>query len=233
MIISHPHADHYGGLISVLNAVTVGEIVTSGRTSNSNSYKAWRKAIVQHGVLYRSVTTGDTLRGLGHVQGVILNPTRSMTEQKDRIHTNDVSVVTRLTYGTFSALFTGDIEQDAEEAILSRHLTIKSTIIKAPHHGSETSSSLLFLRAVDPEAVVISVGQRNKFRHPSKQVLERYDQLGTTVFRTDAGGAIIIRSDGRTWEIHPFVSPLPPWFSPYQFLESIHLTEFLKGSIFR
>jgi competence protein ComEC len=233
MIISHPHADHYGGLISVLDAVTVGEIVTSGRTSNSNSYKAWRKAIVQHGVRYRSVTTGDTLRGLGHVQGVILNPTRSMMEQKDRIHTNDVSVVTRLTYGTFSALFTGDIEQDAEEAMLSRHLTIKSTIIKAPHHGSETSSSLLFLRAVDPEAAVISVGQRNKFRHPSKQVLERYDQLGTAVYRTDAGGAIIIRSDGQTWQIHPFISLLPLWFSPHQFLESIHLTEFLNGSIFR
>jgi competence protein ComEC len=89
MIISHPHTDHYGGLISVLNAVTVGEIITSGRTSTSTAYKAWRDAIIQHEIRYRAVTSGDTLRGLGRVQGVILNPTRFMMEQEERIDTND------------------------------------------------------------------------------------------------------------------------------------------------
>lgn len=233
MIISHPHTDHYGGLISVLNAVTVGEIITSGRTSTSTAYKAWRDAIIQHEIRYRAVTSGDTLRGLGRVQGVILNPTRFMVEQEERIDTNDASVVTRLTYGTFSALFTGDIEQGSEEAILNNHLNIKSTIIKAPHHGSATSSSPLFLSAVDPEAVVISVGIRNKFRHPSRQVLGRYRQLGTSVYRTDAGGAITIRSDGATWQIEPFVSLVSAWFLPRQLLKSIHLTGYLKESIFR
>ena len=164
---------------------------------------------------------------------VILNPTRFMVEQEERIDTNDASVVTRLTYGTFSALFTGDIEQGSEEAILNNHLDIKSTIIKAPHHGSATSSSPLFLSAVDPEAVVISVGIRNKFRHPSRQVLGRYRQLGTSVYRTDAGGAITKRSGGATWQIEPFVSLVSAWFLPRQLLESIHLTGYLKESIFR
>ena len=233
MIVSHPHLDHYGGLSAVVESVDVGEIVSSGVTSTSGSYRAWRETVEQHGIPYRTVVKGDTLAALGGVRGVFLHPDRFFVSGASKAHANDVSVVLRLSYGEFSMLLTGDIEEKAEYAVTRAPAALKSTVLKSPHHGSITSSGTTFLHAVDPEAVAVSVGLINAFRHPSPQVMERYRRRGAEVYRTDRGGAVIIRSDGQSWAMEYFAPPEPLGPSPGQVLEGFLLTGKSRWPIFR
>lgn len=233
MIVSHPHLDHYGGLSAVVKSVDVGEIVSSGVTSTSGSYRAWRETVEQHGIPYRTVVKGDTLAALGGVRGVFLHPDRFFVSGASKAHANDVSVVLRLSYGEFSMLLTGDIEEKAEYAVTRAPAALKSTVLKSPHHGSITSSGTAFLHAVDPEAVAVSVGLINAFRHPSPQVMERYRRRGAEVYRTDRGGAVIIRSDGQSWAMEYFAPPEPLGPSPGQVLEGFLLTGKSRWPIFR
>ena len=233
MIVSHPHLDHYGGLSAVVESVDVGEIVSSGVTSTSGSYRAWRETVEQHGIPYRTVVKGDTLAALGAVRGVFLHPDRFFVSGASKAHANDVSVVLRLSYGEFSMLLTGDIEEKAEYAVTRAPAALKSTVLKSPHHGSITSSGTAFLHAVDPEAVAVSVGLINAFRHPSPQVMERYRRGGAEVYRTDRGGAVIIRSDGQSWAMEYFAPPEPLGPSPGQVLEGFLLTGKSRWPIFR
>ncbi len=233
MIVTHPHLDHYGGLPAVVESVEVGEIVSSGVTSESGSYRAWRETVDRHGIPYRTVEKGDTLAALGGVRGAFLHPDPFFVAGASQTHANDVSVVLRLSYGAFSMLLTGDIEEKAEYAAASRPAALRSTVLKSPHHGSNTSSGTAFLNAVDPEAVAISVGVYNAFRHPSPRVLERYRRGGSEVYRTDRGGAVIIRSDGESWGMEYFAPPEPHGPSPGQVLEGFLLTGNSRRSIFR
>src|SRR5208283_769468 len=100
-------------------------------------------------------------------------------------------------YGTTSFLFAGDAELPVEEHLDSVYQSfLKSDVLKAGHHGSSTSSSAEFLANVSPKEVIISVGKFNKFRHPSRKVIQRYKDLGIKIHRTDEEGAIIFESDG-------------------------------------
>jgi competence ComEA-like helix-hairpin-helix protein len=112
------------------------------------------------------------------------------------------SSVMKLEFGNFSMLFTGDIESDTEERLVKLHKDeIRSTILKAPHHGGEFSSTLPFLQAVGAKAVVISVGAGNSFNHPHEDTLAKYRQLKSKIYRTDLAGHLHIISDGKTWSI--------------------------------
>ena len=176
---------------------------------------------------------GDTLSALGGVRGVFLHPDPFFVSGASKTHANDVSLVLRLSYGEFSMLLTGDIEEKAEYAAARRPSPLRSTVLKSPHHGSITSSGSAFLNAVGPEAVAISVGMNNAFRHPSPRVIERYRQRGADVYRTDLGGAVIIRSDGRTWGVEYFAPPKPLGPSPRQVLDGFLLTGNAYRSILR
>ena len=233
MIVTHPHLDHYGGLSAVVESVEVGEVVSSGVTSESGSYRAWRETVDRHGIPYHKVVKGDTLSALGGVRGVFLHPDPFFVSGASKTHANDVSLVLRLSYGEFSMLLTGDIEEKAEYAAARRPSPLRSTVLKSPHHGSITSSGSAFLNAVGPEAVAISVGMNNAFRHPSPRVIERYRQRGADVYRTDLGGAVIIRSDGRTWGVEYFAPPKPLGPSPRQVLDGFLLTGNAYRSILR
>ena len=233
VIVTHPHLDHYGGLSAVVESVEVGEVISSGVTSESGSYRAWRETVALHGIPYRTVAKGDTLAALGEVRGVFHHPDPFSVSVATATHVNDVSVVLRLSYGEFSMLLTGDIEEKAEFAAARRPSGLKSTVLKSPHHGSITSSGSAFLNAVDPEAVAVSVGVNNTFRHPSPRVIERYRRRGADVYRTDLGGAVIIRSDGRTWGVKYYAPPNPLGPTPRQVLDGFLLTGNAHRSILR
>lgn len=236
IVVTHPHLDHYGGLRTVVESVDVGEVLSSGFGSESGSYRAWREAIVRHGIPYRTVAKGDTLAELDGVRGVFLHPDPLFVSGASKAHANDVSVVLRLSYGEFSMLLTGDIEEKAEYAVVRMarvQATLRSTVLKSPHHGSNTSSGIAFLNAVDPEAVAVSAGLINSFGHPSPEIMERYRRRGAEVYRTDRGGAVVVRSDGRSWEIESFAPPTPLGPSPGQVLEGFLLTGNSRWSIFR
>jgi competence protein ComEC len=95
-------------------------------------------------------------------------------------------------------LLTGDIENVAERDIISMGYNISCDVLKAPHHGSETSSSYIFLREANPRIVVISCGKDNTYGHPHDGPLSRYYDLGATVYRTDIESTIVLTSDGKT-----------------------------------
>ena len=104
------------------------------------------------------------------------------------------------TEGT-SILFTGDIEEEAERNLLDMGKWLKSTIIKVPHHGGRTSSSIDFLRMVNPDVAVVSAGKQNPFHHPHHESLERYMAEGVTLFRTDLDGAITITGRASSYKV--------------------------------
>ena len=117
---------------------------------------------------------------------------------------NNNSLVCKLKYKTFSILFTGDIEEIAEKAILEKYKNInelKSTILKVPHHGSKTSSTADFLNKIKPQIALIGVGQNNKFGHPSEVTIQKLEQINAKILRTDSMGEILIKTNGKNIEI--------------------------------
>ena len=117
---------------------------------------------------------------------------------------NDGSIVTMLRHGDISFLLTGDIERNAEARLLASNTDLRTTVLKAPHHGSITSSTKTFLDAVDPVAIVVSAGTGNRYGHPHPKVLARLQQAvgQDRVLRTDILGDVELRTDGdRLWMI--------------------------------
>jgi competence protein ComEC len=234
-MVTHPHADHYGGLAAVLEGVAVGEVVTTGMTADTPGFRMWQDVLVRKRIRHRAALEGDRLQGLGEVSAVVLHPSPAFMNAHGIEQANDASLVVRLTYGTFSMLFTGDIETDAEHTLTAKAHTLRATVLKVPHHGSPTSSTPGFVAAVRPQAAIISVGARNPFRHPSRQVIDRYLGYKTTVYRTDRAGGVIVRTDGRVWSAEQTLSSTwhPVWMTPAQVLESICLTGVFRSSILR
>jgi competence protein ComEC len=111
---------------------------------------------------------------------------------------NDDSIVIELRHGAVSVLLTGDIEREAERALAPRLSLAPIVVLKAPHHGSATSSAEPFIRAARPVAVIVSAGRRNPFGHPHPAVVERYRAAGVEIFRTDLDGAVVVDSDGES-----------------------------------
>jgi competence protein ComEC len=113
---------------------------------------------------------------------------------------NDNSLVFSLAYGKFTALLTGDIEAAAEQRLVASGTDLRAFLLKAPHHGSDTSSTPDFVAAVHPGAVIFSVGPRNRFNFPRPDVWDRYQRIGARPFRTDRDGAVTVETDGeRVW----------------------------------
>jgi competence protein ComEC len=117
--------------------------------------------------------------------------------------------VIRLTDGRLHFLLSGDIEKRVEATLVNQHEPLASEFLKVPHHGSKTSSTGPFLAAVAPRFAVVSAGEANPFGHPAQVVLERYDQAGVRLLRTDDDGAVTATIDGRTLEVRTFAELHP------------------------
>jgi competence protein ComEC len=100
--------------------------------------------------------------------------------------------VLRIGIGTQAALLTGDVEREGEAALLRRKASLRSQVLKVPHHGSRTSSAREFIAAVRPQMALVSAGYRNRFHHPHPEVVRRYQAMGVALFRTDLLGAITV-----------------------------------------
>ena len=118
---------------------------------------------------------------------------------------NEVSNVLRVSYGRVSFLFTGDMVREQETALLAEQKSLRSTVLKVAHHGSHTSSTQAFLQAVQPRWAVVSVGADNSFGHPHPEVLQRLQDIGAGLLRTDRMGAIVFRTDGQRMRVEKFV----------------------------
>lgn len=189
MIASHPHEDHIGGLAAALNACDVGMIYATDASCDTKVFRSLVKYADEQGLSFIVPNVGDTF-SVGTACVEFLSPLEHYSSL------NDMSLVVRIVYGSTSFLFTGDAEWDAEHDMVESGADLSATLLKVGHHGSDTSSSYVFLREVMPKYAVISVGENNRYDHPSENVLSRLHDARTTVYRTDKDGTIICSSDG-------------------------------------
>ena len=195
MILTHPHADHIGGLIKVLEDFQVEEIWLNGDTSTSKTYQDFMAAVNAEGAEVNQAKRNGTI-STESLNFSILNPPDTLFSDA-----NNNSIVLRLDYGDAVFLFSGDAENEAEASMLATESELWAQILKAGHHGSSSSSSLDFLETVSPDMAVISCGGGNSYGHPHAITLNNLSNLGITIYRTDESGNIIVESDGVTYRV--------------------------------
>ena len=199
VVATHPHADHIGGLVDVIKNVNVGQVLDSGQVHATQTFEDFLDSIETKQIPLKSVREGDSINLDPAVKIDVLNPPEELVDGTDNeAKFNDNSVVLKLTFGEFSALLTGDIEETNEARLVSENATrLDADVLKAGHHGSRTSSSPSFLNAVTPEVVIISLGAGNTYGHPHQEALDRILDAGTEhLFRTDLDGTITLTADG-------------------------------------
>ncbi len=197
LIATHPHADHIGAMAKVVQSFDIGEIymprIEEKQIPTTNTYEKLLKAIDTKGMKITAAKGGMTVLESGDEKLEILAP--NSTKYNDL---NNYSVVVKLTSGEKRFLFTGDAQTESEKEMLAKGYDLKSDVLKCGHHGSSTSTSAVFLKAVRPSAAVISCGLGNDYGHPHKEVLSRLQKAGVTVYRTDTQGTILAECDGKT-----------------------------------
>ena len=194
LVLTHPHEDHLAGFNSIINRYTIGGIMISGVEAKSQSYQHFLEVISEKHI---------PLLVVEHPLNVVFGDIRLETiypqtsfKGKRISNVNNSSIVMRVVYKDFEMLLTGDAEEIEEQAILASGSSIQADVLKAGHHGSETSSSEDFVKTVKPNVVVISSGQGNSYGHPSPRTLKRLERLHIPVRRTDIEGTIHLMTDG-------------------------------------
>lgn len=195
MIISHFDSDHVGGLLSVLEQLKVKNVIISKQYKDSENYKRFKDIVKKKKIIVRVVENGDKLSIEQDLTFYFLWPD-STSVISDNILNNN-SLVCKMEYKGFSMFFTGDIEEIAEKEFLEKHKgnSVKSTVLKVGHHGSKTSSTEEFIKAINPKIALIGVGENNKFGHPNDEVIQRLNKLNIQIYRTDYMGEITMQID--------------------------------------
>lgn len=190
--ITHPQADHIGGLIDIVKKYKVGAFIWAGRENDISIFHELMDVLKKSDTKILELSRGDSIKIGANIIRVV-SPDGKLLLDKDL---NNSSLVLSAKSASTTALFTGDIGKTAELS-LSKLSIIKADIIKVPHHGSRYSVISNFLNAVSPKIAVIEVG-KNSYGHPSEDALNGYAQIGATIFRTDKNGTLrFIIGEGR------------------------------------
>lgn len=194
VIATHPDDDHVGGLVDVLERFKVSRLITNGAIEASDTaYGVLLSAAEDRDTPIHPAQIGETILLDSGVRLEILHSGGATANENQ----NDASVVARLTYGDLSVLLTGDAEAGAESELVQEGWPLDAVILKAGHHGANTSSSAPFLQSVSPQVVIISAGRDNSYGHPHPAMLARVAAIGAMVLRTDESGTLELVSDGR------------------------------------
>lgn len=201
VVITHAHADHLGGMSTIMEAFPIAQIYDSGFSATTGMYRQYLSTAQKRKIPFSVLQAGGEIDLCEGMTLKVLAPEKPFINGSDS-DLNNNSIVLKLVYGDFSMLLTGDAEVESEERML-KHFgpQLKSRILKSGHHGSHSSSSPAFLKAVAPEAVVISVGANNDYHHPHPSIMKRYNDNKLTVLRTDQNGTVTITSDGKSYKI--------------------------------
>jgi competence protein ComEC len=195
IILSHPHADHIGGIVSILNEFDVSGIYQSSYEYESQLYRNYIKTAEDSGVPVKNVFAGELLEIDDNLRIYVLGP---MTKETKPSSPNNYSVVVKVVYGDRSVLLTGDAEKGQEAELVEIYGDfLKSDLYKMGHHGSRTSSTVSFLERVNPELSVASLAFRNRFRHPNFEAVTRTSNYSEKNYYTSLEGAVVIETNGR------------------------------------
>lgn len=202
VIATHPHADHIGAMTQIIEAYPIGTfympVLPDDQTPTTATYENMLDALDKQNVPVEQITDKTEIAVPENAVFDVLSPRAG--DAFDEI--NDYSAVVRFTYGSVSFMLTGDAEEPVEENILESGAEISAQVLKCGHHGSSSSTSLPFLRRVNPAVAVISCGADNKYGHPHRETLESLNALGCTVLRTDELGTIAVTTDGEAYAVH-------------------------------
>lgn len=190
VIMTHPHSDHMGSMNEIAENYKIGTFYMPDAVNTTSMYDKLLSTLERKNIKTKTIwgSSKSTIKWDDDVEVRVLSP----IEGEDYLDNfNDLSIVVKVTYGDTSLLLTGDAESRAEELMLSAEKDLlKADVLKLGHHGSSTSSSKAFLEAVQPKAVVISVGKNNDYGHPHKETLQRLKSIGTEIYRTDKLGTV-------------------------------------------
>ncbi len=203
MVATHPHSDHIGGLVQVLQSIPVTKVIYSGEPYTTSTFEHFIDAIGTARAEYVEVKRGDSF-SLEGISFHVLNPTGTAFSDNP----NENSVVLQFTYGTTTFLLMGDGGAEAEAAMLSVGIPLKATILKVGHHGSTSGSTPAFLNTVKPEIALYSAGINNSYHHPSSKTITALSFTGTTIYGTDKNGTIDIDVSANGYTINMGGSPV-------------------------
>lgn len=194
-------------MLYILQEIKVETVIIGKQYESSENYKEFQRIVNMKKVNTHVVEAGNKIQIETNLYFYVLWPTSINMISDNAINNN--SLVCKLVYKNFSMLFTGDIEEIAEKAILSKYVNkqevLNADILKVAHHGSKTSSIKEFINAVNPKYAVIGVGKDNKFGHPSEKTLETLNDKNVKIYRTDISGEITIIIDGNKVRIEGFL----------------------------
>ena len=197
LVATHPHADHIGGMAAVVREFGVGEVYMPRTSHSTLTYERLLLAIRDKGLRITEARAGVTLLDEPGLRASFLAPF-----PREGLSLNDSSAVLKVEYGSISLLFTADAEAESEGyMLLSSALSPRADILKVGHHGSNSSSSEVFLEAVSPSVAIISAGEGNIYGHPHQEVLKRLQDMEVEVFRTDLHGTIVVTTGGETFSV--------------------------------
>jgi competence protein ComEC len=202
LVSTHAHPDHIGGLPAIARNFRIGEVWEGDAPEDDVWHRRFRKSLAASARL-RHVEAGFVRRESG-VRLEVLHPPASPAGHGGV--DNETSLVLKLTYGRTAFLLAADIGRSTEQSLMEKGLPLESTVLKAGHHGSNTSTSEAFLSRVRPSLVVVTAGQANVLGFPHPAVLERCRRAGARVLRTDLDGAVEVTSDGRQLKIRTSTS---------------------------
>lgn len=184
---THAHEDHIGGMDDIIDAFDIGTFYMPDVITTTKTFEDVLDALEKKGYYFETPIV-DSEFSMGDC---IFKVLYVGNDDKDL---NNTSIILSMQFGNKKFLFTGDAESSVEKEILNKD--ISSDVLKVGHHGANTSSSLEFLKKVNPSYAIISVGAGNKYNHPNENTLNKLSKLNVKVFRTDEMGTILVKSDG-------------------------------------
>ena len=206
LVLTHPDPDHLEGLRFIASHFSIGEFWESGIQTKTEGYRALQETLRRGQVDKRLIHAGTAPLEIGGARISFLNPpARYPHPRESSSFLNNHSLVLKIQFRNITILLTGDIEKEAEFRMIKEGYPLRAHLLKVPHHGSLSSSTVPFLREVAPHYAILSVGERNLGRLPHPEIIHRYEEFGTKLYRTDENGAITILTDGEAIEVEPFL----------------------------